>query len=151
MRSREVNRMNASLINHFRKTLEASLSEVSQNISAMKSDLALIAEVQPTAFLDCADHGKEESDLNTRFRVHEHDTATLKKVQGALNRINRGCFGRCAECDEEIDIRRLEVQPSVTLCFSCQEDEERILRSYRSGARNPSWSDEHEAVLDLSA
>ena len=43
----------------------------------------------------------------------------LQKIAGALARIASGDFGWCSRCGEEIDIRRLELDPAAPLCIGC--------------------------------
>ena len=43
----------------------------------------------------------------------------LMKIDGALNRISTGEFGICVKCGEEIDVRRLDADPSYTTCIKC--------------------------------
>lgn len=45
----------------------------------------------------------------------------LIKIEAALRRIESGEFGCCLSCGEEIDIRRLTVDPTSTRCISCAE------------------------------
>ncbi len=45
----------------------------------------------------------------------------LKKIAGALQRIESGDYGDCFVCGEEIDIRRLLVDPTSTRCITCAE------------------------------
>ncbi len=45
----------------------------------------------------------------------------LLKIEGALRRIEASEFGYCFICDEEIDIRRLHVDPTNTRCIECVE------------------------------
>ncbi|MCU7837041.1 MAG: TraR/DksA family transcriptional regulator [gamma proteobacterium symbiont of Taylorina sp.] len=45
----------------------------------------------------------------------------LVKADSALKRIESSDYGYCLSCDEEIDIRRLMVDPSNTLCIICAE------------------------------
>jgi len=49
----------------------------------------------------------------------------LVKIEGALQRIKSGDYGYCLNCDEEIDIRRLRVDPGNTYCIKCAEKMER--------------------------
>ena len=39
----------------------------------------------------------------------------------ALKRLKSGDFGFCIDCDDEIDIRRLEINPIVQKCLSCMQ------------------------------
>jgi len=45
----------------------------------------------------------------------------LFKVEGALRRIESGEYGFCFVCGEEIDVRRLSVDPANTRCMKCAE------------------------------
>lgn len=43
----------------------------------------------------------------------------LLAIDAALNRIEAGIFGRCSVCADEINPKRLEVDPTHTLCIDC--------------------------------
>ncbi|HAR44872.1 MAG: conjugal transfer protein TraR [Nitrospirae bacterium GWC2_57_13] len=45
----------------------------------------------------------------------------LQKIDGALRRIEAGEYGRCFVCEEELDVRRLSVDPTTTRCMDCVE------------------------------
>jgi DnaK suppressor protein len=45
----------------------------------------------------------------------------LVKIEGALRRIEAGDYGYCAVCDEEIDLRRLALDPTNTRCVKCAD------------------------------
>ena len=54
------------------------------------------------------------------------ETARRRRLQitaigVALGRIESGEFGYCVECDEAINVRRLQVDPTNTLCIECAE------------------------------
>ena len=53
--------------------------------------------------------------LETVRRCKDH----LVKVEEALQRIESDDYGYCFICDEEIDIRRLMVDPASTRCMEC--------------------------------
>lgn len=44
---------------------------------------------------------------------------TLKRVDIALKKMEKGDYGYCALCDEEIDIRRLRFDPTNPWCLAC--------------------------------
>ena len=48
----------------------------------------------------------------------------LRRVARALIRIEKNEFGRCEECAAAIARKRLEFDPSVTLCIECAQKEE---------------------------
>jgi len=49
----------------------------------------------------------------------------LRQVASALARLDRGEYGICQGCDEAIPRKRLEFDPTATLCIACAEQSER--------------------------
>lgn len=45
----------------------------------------------------------------------------LVKIEGALRRLESGRFGLCFLCGIEIDLRRLNADPTITRCRECVE------------------------------
>jgi DnaK suppressor protein len=46
----------------------------------------------------------------------------LGDIDNALERLNVGTYGICANCSNQIPPRRLEVYPFATLCVPCQSE-----------------------------
>jgi len=46
---------------------------------------------------------------------------TLRQVERALHRFERGTYGICEECGQVIDPARLKVLPYATLCLNCKQ------------------------------
>lgn len=51
--------------------------------------------------------------------------ATLKNIEASLKRIDDGDYGLCLSCDEAINRKRLEFDPTASLCIKCAENAER--------------------------
>jgi DnaK suppressor protein len=51
--------------------------------------------------------------------------AEIHRIEAALAKIESGDYGYCAVCDEEISVKRLELDPAVTLCIKCAAAGER--------------------------
>lgn len=45
--------------------------------------------------------------------------ASLRAIAAAFARLDKGDYGYCAKCDEEIEPKRLEHDPATALCLSC--------------------------------
>jgi RNA polymerase-binding transcription factor DksA len=45
----------------------------------------------------------------------------LRQIDEALARYEKGCYGVCEDCGQEIDIARLEAIPYTSLCLRCAE------------------------------
>jgi DnaK suppressor protein len=76
---------------------------------------------------DAEDLVDQASDSQARDVVYALSSAEgdmIKKIDGALERIDSGEYGTCVNCGEPIQKRRLEAVPWATLCVACQELQE---------------------------
>lgn len=48
----------------------------------------------------------------------------LRKISTALALISSGDYGYCSVCDEEINLKRLEIDPASTMCVACASKQE---------------------------
>ena len=49
----------------------------------------------------------------------ERRTQMLRRIDAALVRIDNDEYGYCKECDEPINPKRLEFDPTAVLCIDC--------------------------------
>ena len=59
---------------------------------------------------------------NVAISARNSATIKLRKVQLALNTIEKNSYGYCRKCDESIGYPRLEAQPEANLCIYCQDE-----------------------------
>ena len=45
----------------------------------------------------------------------------IRRIAGALKRLDEGDYGYCMECGAAIAEKRLEIDPAVPLCIKCAE------------------------------
>ena len=62
----------------------------------------------------------------------------LSDIDTALRSIERGQYGTCERCGNQIELARLEVKPDATLCLTCQQEVERLSRRNRP-SRQIEW------------
>ena len=106
------------------------ISQFKQNLLAQRDELQELeqefSKSGSTVILDQSSVGRlsrmdaiqdQQIALETSRRRQLH----AQKIEGAFNRIESGDFGYCYICEEEIDIRRLEADPSNTRCLKCAE------------------------------
>ncbi len=55
------------------------------------------------------------------LRQYRMERRKLKLIDAALERLERGEFGICAECGNAIPVKRLEAIPWAAYCVPCQE------------------------------
>jgi len=56
---------------------------------------------------------------NMAIETKERRENQLLRIENALRRIDAGEYGECLTCGEDIDVRRLGVDPSYTQCIDC--------------------------------
>ena len=59
--------------------------------------------------------GAQQMSLAAQRRRQE----TLRRTEAALRRIDDGDYGLCQSCDEPINPKRLEFDPTVLYCIQC--------------------------------
>ncbi len=55
------------------------------------------------------------------FAVVQMKSETLRKIDEAIQRLESGTYGKCAECDADISEARLKALPFADKCRDCQE------------------------------
>jgi DnaK suppressor protein len=77
-------------------------------------------------FPDPNDRASLESDRNVELRFRDRERKLIRKLQEALERIDKGTFGICERCSGSISEKRLLARPVTTLCIECKTKEEKI-------------------------
>ncbi len=108
--------MNAPQSEHFRQILLAwrkeLMEEVDRTVHHMQDEAA--------NFPDPNDRATQESEFSMELRTRDRERKLLKKIDEALEAVDRGEYGYCESCGVEIGIRRLEARPTATLCIDCK-------------------------------
>lgn len=60
----------------------------------------------------------------------------LKKVEQALERLERGKYGICRVCKQQISDKRLIICPATDICCSCKKSLEILQENHRPFLRN---------------
>lgn len=54
--------------------------------------------------------------------LSEETTAALKRVRGAMKRVDDGTYGKCTNCGNMINTDRLGIDPTADLCVDCAKN-----------------------------
>jgi DnaK suppressor protein len=68
-----------------------------------------------------ADDASEAFEQAKDLALRQNAEQLLAQVKEALARFDRGTYGICQQCREEIDPARLEALPYANLCLRCQQ------------------------------
>lgn len=77
-------------------------------------------------FPDPTDRASLEADRNFMLRIRDREHKLIKKIKKALERIEKGTFGICESCGEEISVKRLKARPVTSHCIECKSKEEAL-------------------------
>jgi len=80
---------------------------------------------------DYIDYAVSSYDRDFSLSLTEMERRRIRLVEEALKRIDRGEYGNCMQCGQEIPEKRLEVEPWARHCIRCQELEEQGLLTQR--------------------
>ena len=96
-----------------RATLEAQLAELEDRLSRIERDLA----EPPDA--DSSERAVQMEDDDALEGQAALVTSEIASVRRALERIEDGSYGECANCGNAIADGRLEARPEAALCIEC--------------------------------
>lgn len=99
--------------------------------------------------IESADQAVRGVSKDIEIEVLEIKNRTLRAIDGALERLERGRYGLCEECGDEIEGARLEAVPFALYCFSCQKQLEKEEKTRRS-MQSQFWGSSENLSLPMS-
>lgn len=75
------------------------------------------------------DVGSEVFERSKDFALRENARDVLDAIDEALDKMEKGTYGRCDLCGREIPPERLQTVPYTTLCIHCKRGDEQIPRT----------------------
>ena len=60
-------------------------------------------------------------DGSNRIRVSSQGNDQIDRIDAALRRLDNGRFGHCLYCGDQISMRRLNRDPAIDSCGTCDE------------------------------
>ena len=120
--------MNKKQLEYFRLKLLAWRTELLEDYNETRSHLGK----GERAGSDIADMASAESDHAQELRTRDRERKLTSKIDQALERIEKGTYGYCADTGNPIGLARLEARPVASLSIEAQErHEEEEIRGLR--------------------
>jgi DnaK suppressor protein len=85
--------------------------------------------------MDSADMSSQDMDQGIDSSLLEMKYEQYKDIADAFRKLQNKTFGLCEECGEEIDIKRLQVNPLARYCITCKMKKEEIERIQKEETR----------------
>lgn len=111
--------MNAAQLRFFKERLMELQRQLRENADATTEHLRELSFAP-----DPADRATLEEEHALELRTRDRERKLLKKIDGALARIEDGSYGFCEETGEPIGIPRLLARPTATLSLEAQQRRE---------------------------
>ena len=116
--------MDKKRLEYYKKRLLTRRDELVKTITRTEEE-GRQADDDPT--VDLADKAANSYTKEFLFGQTNTDRAILNLIDEALKRIRKEEYGTCANCQEEMQTKRLEAVPWAKHCISCQEKKEQGL------------------------
>jgi len=100
-----------------RRDLERRRSAIEQTQRLARGELEALCAAERDPEME--EGAQAEHEQYTLARLTEAQRGAVEAIDAALARMSRGEFGACADCQQEIDPRRLAALPTTVLCGEC--------------------------------
>jgi RNA polymerase-binding transcription factor len=97
--------------------------------------------------LDAGESSEVDIQEDIEFALIQMKSETLTKINEALNRLEEGTYGYCAECGGEVSEQRLRALPFAVRCKECEEAREVAVEREKVAAQRRNGP---QFFLDLS-
>lgn len=123
----KMERYDSKMMARFKKML---LEEKQRILNNSKSTLDGEINISQDDLMDETDLAATSINQNLVFKLRDRERQLLAKIDEALGRMDEGTYGACEDCEEPIELRRLEARPATTLCIACKERQEHREKIY---------------------
>lgn len=117
--------MNEEQLAFFRTLLRDIKRETSKHIETIKQEIAA-----PLSEADELDRALLEEENRQRMRIAEREYFLLRKIDKAMDRIERHDYGYCEASGVEIGLERLLARPTTEYCTEEKARQEELERNF---------------------
>lgn len=114
--------MDKKRLENYRKKLQAKRDDLVRNIARVEEE-GRAADEDTT--VDLADKAANSYTKEFLFGQTNAERSFLHMIEDALKRMKAGSYGLCANCEDEVQQKRLDAVPWAKYCIDCQEKQER--------------------------
>lgn len=108
--------MNKRELKKFKKALEEKRDTVVSTAKKAHWD-----NMEDTRHGDFVDQASDDNEVHVNLRLLQIDAKLLRAIEAAIERVEKGVYGICASCEQEIGLARLKAVPWTSVCIECKE------------------------------
>lgn len=113
---------------------EQELAEIRAHLLKMRDDVLAESERAYAASQslgkdgvpDIGDMSSNSYHQEVLMNLSETQRSRVRDIDAALERMDKGVYGLCMRCEEEIPARRMEVRPFSRYCVDCKAEVEKF-------------------------
>ncbi|WP_299020142.1 TraR/DksA family transcriptional regulator [uncultured Tepidimonas sp.] len=118
--------MSQPISDTFAQQLQQMRTELIAQIRAQRGGKIGRAEAAPDPHdIQSGDWSQVDGERDLAQALDARETAELRAIDDALERIRQGTYGLCIDCGAEIPAARLHAAPTALRCLDCQARYER--------------------------
>ena len=109
---------------YFYQILTAQRDELMQDSDSVLNTVRLAEKADTAGVGDDSDKATFEQEITMNLRMSQRDNNLLRKINGALERMENGTYGYSVVSGDEIGLSRLMARPLATMTVEEQEEYE---------------------------
>lgn len=113
--------MNKEKIEFYRKRLLKMRENILNKAKKLKEDSYNLGT---DGIQDMADAASNTYNADILMSISDNDLTILKDIDNSLDKLSKGTYGICEECEEKISEKRLEANPVARYCITCKRQME---------------------------
>ena len=114
--------------------LESIRQILESQLQAASPTRHLRESIQIHQVADPVDMTQQAAEREMAVRGLDRDSLLVRRLRSAIERLDNGSYGKCADCEEEISPKRLKALPWAELCIDCQEATDQTQQVFETGA-----------------
>ena len=109
------------MIKKLRANLESEYKRLTEELAQLETSVPSSEERREgSPFGKREEEATETLELEKRLALENRIRKEMTKIEHALQKIEKGTYGLCDICGQQIDPARLEALPQASLCLNCQ-------------------------------
>jgi DnaK suppressor protein len=103
------------------KKFKAALEKKRESILNATGKKAHWENMEDTRHGDFVDQASDDNEVHVNLRLLQIDAKLLRAIDAAIDRIEKGSYGTCTICEQNISLARLKAVPWTSVCIACKE------------------------------
>lgn len=110
-----------SFSNNFLTEIKKKLLDEKEKVLKMIQDAKDTADTSNVIGEASEDQAQSLADMGNRVALIDTLEKTLRDIESALDRIEKGSYGICKYCSNPIEEKRLLARPTSSSCLTCKQ------------------------------